>query len=479
MAELRIHGKWGGPGEEETARFLEKNLPTDWTIDANVYLPTKNHEDVDLLVTGRNFVFIVEVKSVGPIVLVDDHIWEVRWKHGKKYEFKSPMPNLAHKARQAVQILQKAVPEGAKILRQRPVDRVLILCHPTLSLHGNVQDSDRLVALQDSARRLEELDSREETDLSLHRSEIVKAISGLAPRAEELTELGDYLISEKLERVGLASRFRAEHKYAGESVVLYCYKEPDTEHEARHQERETEVIKKLEGLQRTWKTYPPFVDHNWGWFVRPQVRPDGARSLSELSVTEALRNFGSDPLRGLVRESFEALAQVHAAEVVHRVLSPTRVWLGLSQRVFFSDFFLARLDDKQTLIPIPADKGARPFAAPENVEDSHAATEASDVFALASILLQWIRSGIAADGLDPLETDSELLRLLEACMNEKHTSRPTASELASSLKLKTVVLTPPEDSGLDGEDHELEPLADVEQFEVGKLVGRFKLEEPL
>jgi|GEM_PF-5864881 len=479
MAELRIHGKWSGPGEEQTARFLEKNLPADWTIDANVYLPTKNHEDVDLLVTGRNFVFIVENKHWGPIVLVDDGFWEVRSNYGKKYEARSPMGNLAQKSRQAFQIIEKAVPKGSKILGQRPVDRLLILSHPELSLHGTLQDNDRLVALQESALRLGDLDSRQETDLSLHRSEIVKAISGLSARAEELTELGDYSILEKLERVGLASRFRAEHKYAGESVVLYCYKDPDNEHEARHQERETEAIKRLEGLQRTWKTYPPFVDRNWGWFVRPQVRPDGARSLSELSVTEALRNFGPDPLRGLVRESFEALAQVHAAEVQHRVLSPTRVWLGRSQRVFFSDFFLARLDDKQTLIAIPADKGARPFAAPENVDDSHAATYASDVFALASILLQWIRSGIAADGLDPLETDSELLRLLEACMNEKHTSRPTASEVASSLKLKTVVLTPPEDSGRDGEDQDLEPLADVEQFKVGELIGRFKLEEPL
>ena len=479
MAELRIHGKWGGPGEEETARFLEKNLPADWTIDANVYLPTKNHEDVDLLVTGRNFVFIVEVKSVGPIVLADDRVWEVRSKYGIKYPFKSPMPNLAHKSRQALEIIRKAVPTGSKILVQRPVDRLLILTHPKLSLHGDIPDSDRLVAVQDSARRLEQLDSRETTDLSLHRSDIVKAISGLVPRTEELTELGDYSILEKLERVGLASRFLAEHKYAGESVVLYCYEEPDTDHEARHQERETEVLKKLEGLQRTWKTYPPFVDHNWGWFVRPQVRPDGARSLSELSVAKALRNFGPEPLRGLVRESFEALAQIHGADVVHRVLSPTRVWLGRSQRVFFSDFFLARLDDKQTLIPIPADRRARPFAAPENVEDSHAATEASDVFALASVLLQWIRAGISVDGLDPLEADSELLRLLEACISEKHNSRPTAAEVASLLKLRTVVVTSSEDSRGNSEDHEPETIVEVEQFEVGKLVGRFRLEAPL
>ncbi len=118
MAELRIHGKWGGPGEEETARFLEKNLPADWTIDANVYLPTKNHEDVDLLVTGRNFVFIVEVKSVGPIVLADDRVWEVRSKYGIKYPFKSPMPNLAHKSRQALEIIRKAVPTGHSQLFQ-------------------------------------------------------------------------------------------------------------------------------------------------------------------------------------------------------------------------------------------------------------------------------------------------------------------------------------------------------------------------
>lgn len=479
MAELRIHGKWGGPGEEESARFLEKNLPADWTIDANVYLPTKNHEDVDLVVTGRNHVFIVENKHWGPIVLVDDRVWEVRWKHGKKYEARSPMGNLAQKTRQAFQIIEKAVPKGSSILKQRPVDRLLILSHPELSLHGSVEDIDRLVMLRDAAERLQELDSRKETDLSLHRSLIVDAISGLPAQTDEITELGDYSVLEKLERVGLASRFRAEHKYAGESVVLYCYKEPASEDETRHQERESEVIKKLEGLQRTWKTYPPFIDHNWGWFIRPQVRPDGAKSLRELSVEEAIKNFGPEPLRGLVQESFEALAQIHASEVVHRALSPGRVWLGRSQRVFFSDLYHARIDDKKTLIPIPVDKSALPFAAPENAHDSHAATAASDVFSLGSILLKWIRSGLAADGLDPLASDDELVHLLESCVSEKKNSRPTAAEVVSSLRRLAVVPVSADEAEADTNDDSADLVGDVEEFQIGTLVGRFKLEAPL
>jgi serine/threonine protein kinase len=478
MADLRIHGKWGGPGEEDTARFLEKNLPKEWIIDANVYLPTEDHEDVDLVVTGINRVFIVENKHWGPIVLLDDRVWEVQGKLGKKSARSSPMGTLAQKSRKAFQIVEKAVPPGASILKQRPLDRFLILSNPNLSLHGSLKDIDHLAPLNDAAVRLQELDARRSSDLKDYRSEIIQAIAGLPARPDELTELGDYSVTKKLERLGLARRFLAEHKYAGESVVLYCFDEPDSEEEGRHQERETEVIKKLEGLHRTWKTYPPFVDERWGWFIRPQVRPDGARSLSQLSVVEALRDFGPNPLRGLIQESFEALAQIHTLGVVHRALSPSRVWLGRSQRVLFSDFFYARLDDRKTLVPIPVDKGARTFAAPENIEDSHAATEASDVFSLASIFLQWIRAEASADGSDPLDAEPGILELLEACTTEKKSSRPSAADVATELKTSPALPVQSEQTHETPDDPELSS-SNSDEFEPGHLVGRFKLEEKL
>lgn len=476
MAVLRIHGKWGGPGEEETARFLEKNLPKEWIIDANVYLPTQEHEDVDLVVTGMNRVFIVENKHWGPILLLSDRNWEV--KGSKDPSRRSPMGNLAQKSRKAFQIVQEAVPPGASILRQRPLDRLLILSHPNLSLYGSLKDIDHLAPLSESAVRLQELDSRRTSDLKEYRSEIIEAIAGLPARPDELTELGDYSVTKKLENLGLARRFLAEHKYDGESVVLYCFDEPDSEEEARHQERETEAIKKLEGLQRTWKTYPPFVDERWGWFIRPQVRPDGARSLSQLSIAEALRDFGPNPLRGLIQEAFEALAQIHAVGVVHRALSPGRVWLGRSQRVIFSDFFYARLDDKKTLIPIPVDKSARTFAAPENAEDSHGATEASDVYSLASLFLQWIRAEASADGSDPLEAEPGLLDLLDACTAEKKSARPSAADVAANIKARPAVLEHSEDLRAVDEKPEATS-SDSDDFEPGNHVGRFKLEEKL
>ncbi|MDA7843781.1 NERD domain-containing protein [Pontimonas sp.] len=479
MADLRIHGNWGGPGEEVTARFLEENLPRGWVIDANVYLPTEDHADVDLVVTGKNRIFIVENKHWGPIVLLDDRVWEVRSAKGKKYDPRSPMPNLAQKTRQSLQIIQNAVPAGATILKQRPVDRLLILSYPELSLHGHIKDLDRVVLMKDAAVRLQELDAEKNTDLASYRSDIVHAIAGLPARPDDVTELGDYLIVEKLEQVGLARRFSAEHKYGGESVVLYCYGAADSEDELRHQERESEAINTLEGLQRTWKTYASFVEPRWGWFIRPQVRPDGAKSLSQLSVTEALRDFGPDPLRSLVEESFEALAQIHASGVVHRALSPSRVWIGRSKRVLFSDFFHARIDDKKTLIPIPVDKGAAAFAAPENAEDSHAATEASDVFSLGSIFLQWIRTEASADGLDALEAELELVEVLEACTAKERGSRPSAIEVAHSLRPRPENSADVGTGAADDSPSSFSLPSQTDEFEVGNLVGRFKLEEAL
>jgi serine/threonine protein kinase len=479
MAELRIHGKWGGPGEEETARFLEKNLPKSWTIDANVYLPNEDHDDVDLVVTGDNFVFLVENKHWGPILLIGEAMWEVRkapgQKHGGGFTSKSPMGTLAQKARKATAIIREAVPPGAQILKQKVVDRLLVLSHPNLSLHGQIADISRLAMLKDAAAQLQELDSRQQTDLASHRSQIVKAIAGLPARADEITELGAYSVSRKLDGLGLARRFLAEHNYTGESVVLYCYSDPDSEEEERHQTRESEVMARLEGLQRTWTSHPPFVAPDWGWFIRPQVRPDGSKSLSQLQVAVAIRDFGPNPLRGLVRESFEALSQIHASGVIHRALSPSRVWLGRSQRVLFSDFFHARIDDKKTLIPVPVDKGAKPYAAPESAEDSHAATEASDVFSLGLIFIRWIQAELSVDDDDALTGDQELSALLQSSTNPSREERPSAAEVVAVLKSLGASETEDLEGGSEG--HAIPSQLDA--FEVGQFVGRFKLEEAL
>ena len=77
MAELRVKDEWVGPGEKKTAEHLRDTLPDDWVIFAGRKLAGENRDDVDLIVVGHGKIFVLDEKSWGPRIVVDDSYWYV------------------------------------------------------------------------------------------------------------------------------------------------------------------------------------------------------------------------------------------------------------------------------------------------------------------------------------------------------------------------------------------------------------------
>ncbi|NUR61925.1 MAG: serine/threonine protein kinase [Catenulispora sp.] len=166
------------------------------------------------------------------------------------------------------------------------------------------------------------------------------------------------------------------------------------------------------------------------------------------SVTEALMGFGplsASGLRTLTRGLALALAEVHAAGVVHRDVKPSNVLLARDGPRLI-DFGVARAIDDVQLTRAGAVIGSPGFLSPEQAVGKPASF-GSDVFSLASVV------AYAACGVGPfgagegpallyrvvheppklVNVPRELAEVLAACLVKDPEERPTAAEIAAYL----------------------------------------------
>ena len=166
------------------------------------------------------------------------------------------------------------------------------------------------------------------------------------------------------------------------------------------------------------------------------------------SVTEALMGFGplsAHGLRTLTRGLALALAEVHAAGVVHRDVKPSNVLLARDGPRLI-DFGVARAIDDVQLTRVGAVIGSPGFLSPEQAVGKPASF-GSDVFSLASVV------AYAACGVGPfgagegpallyrvvhepprlVNVPRELAEVLTACLVKDPEERPAAAEVAAYL----------------------------------------------
>ncbi|WP_344661826.1 serine/threonine-protein kinase, partial [Catenulispora subtropica] len=166
------------------------------------------------------------------------------------------------------------------------------------------------------------------------------------------------------------------------------------------------------------------------------------------SVTEALMGFGplsAGGLRTLARGLALALAEVHAAGVVHRDVKPSNVLLARDGPRLI-DFGVARAIDDVQLTRVGAVIGSPGFLSPEQAV-GRPASFGSDVFSMASVV------AYAACGVGPfgagagpallyrvvheppklVNVPRDLAEVLAACLVKDPGERPSAAEVAARV----------------------------------------------
>jgi serine/threonine protein kinase len=472
VADLRVKDEWVGPGEKKTAEHLRDTLPDDWVIFAGRKLAGENRDDVDLIVVGRGKIFVLDEKSWGPRLVVDDSYWYVNG-HARQ----NPLGRVGQLSRK----LATKLKTHARGYKQVPGKRVvpgIVLSHDNLQIFAgrNHDISENVWQLAVAEAAMLKID-RAETPMGPARNAVIAYLDDL-PSGGKIQMLGEYRVDNRMAVPGKEQAYEATDS-SDRPVVLKCYPVAELEEFGDPNEflrRETKALNKLAGFGRAWQALPFFRDEAYGLFVVPVVRPTNARSLAkslkDLDPERPEGRLPDDVARNVVIDAYTALAEVHAEGLVHRALDPGRIWLGRALRVMFSDFHLARIDGAQTIVAWePDEDSSNDYRAPECAVSLAAATPRSDVFSLSMCLIEWLLGEPAPQ----LTIDQMQVRLVEvypwaapmgAALADSG-SRPSAEELAVSLTPKP-------------ESHPEASSTTPNEFRLGGLVGgRYRIEEKL
>jgi serine/threonine protein kinase/DNA-binding winged helix-turn-helix (wHTH) protein/tetratricopeptide (TPR) repeat protein len=258
-------------------------------------------------------------------------------------------------------------------------------------------------------------------------------------------------LSRRLGGTAVTDTWLAEDQASGERRVFrFCRNE-------RHLQalrRETKLLRYLRemlgGRRETaividWQLEePPYhleMDHASGGTLLEWMASKGGPG--QIAVTERLR---------LGAEIAQALAMVHAVDVVHRNLAATSILIDASApdqipHARLGEFGLSDLTDRTLLEPLSitrtgltlrgheGDPDAR-YLAPERVAGAPA-TAAGDVYALGVLSLQLATGDLqrAPDaGLQDIDDADGLSTLIAECLDPQTERRPTAAAVAERLR---------------------------------------------
>lgn len=143
---------------------------------------------------------------------------------------------------------------------------------------------------------------------------------------------------------------------------------------------------------------------------------------------------------GVLKEVMDAVEYAHKHLVIHRDLKPNNI-LSVGGRWVVSDFgFCRRIDSDSAVITEKSNLvGTMAYAAPEQYDDAHEASEAADVYALTKILIHLLTWRMPFPYSRIHETPERLHDLLERGLADDPLQRPqSVSEFRSELNSLTV-----------------------------------------
>jgi len=397
VARLHVLGDWHGPGEENAARRLAAELPEGWDIVAGRNVPDgMGTVDIDLIVVSPRAVYVLEEKSWGPHVVVDEVAWYVGGdrRHSPNTQVQHAAKVLAGRIKSRIRDwreIERAFPRGHRVVRGH-----ILMSHRTLVLDGADRlGEDVVLRLDEAAATLQRLDATCPPALGARRRQLMEFLLGLNVRGPEAppVHIYQYRVEGKPMRRGNAIVYGARTP-AGELVDL-CLVPVDNaaDPKAAHKlaTREHAALTALAAADRAWGVHPWFP---WeGHVVTPVVvAPDG-ESLAKL-IRSRRHVDESDRVPAeigvpVVRDAFQALADVHAREITHRALRPASIEVTPQNRVRFRDFDRAHLPSTETIAPLLDDTHPSAAFHPPGVPIEMFRPE-DDLYSLALSMVQWL-----------------------------------------------------------------------------------------
>ena len=438
------------PGEAATAAYLEQHLPDDWLVIVGRELvhPSGSVREVDFIVVGHHLVYAVEEKGWRGRLFGNDRAWVLSSGESRR----SPLNQASTIARPLAGLLRYGVPGVKQSLGHAHfVYAAVVLSAAKVDLRVHdprcAEHVWKLRGCEDAFARREERAQQERISIHQHRGAIVKQLTVLPHRPKIPARINAYAIEESLGATGPIRAYLARHE-DGSRHVLKLLPKPESfstevvEEEKRALLREYNTLRKLQGTD-----VAPTCDPYFYWQDdQVLVVPISMFTGNTLRASRTLHPPRPDDAPRVMTAAFESLARLHDVGVVHRSLSPDRVWLCDDSRVRFSDFVVSRLPNVQTISELADDiDPPDPYRAPECRVDPGLASAASDIYSLSAALLLWLTGqepndeGQLPDWLAPTrdalgKPHQKLVDLLRRCLAEDDRKRPTAEKAAKMIR---------------------------------------------
>jgi serine/threonine protein kinase len=445
MARLIVADEWVGRGEKKAAAIFERDLPPDWTVIAGKKLPDEGASDVDFIIIGKNYVFVVEEKAWRGVIVVNDETWELKTVGRTS---KNPLKGTAYKGRILRSHLDDRIAGfSTAIGKNRPVKHLVVMSDDLANIIGAQTNTTlgNVFRLKDVVEEILKMDLEKTTGLLAFREKISSTLTELPNSDDNLKWIRDYEVLQVLDDLpNQVKVFRGSHKYTGHEVILKCYPQflfgqddPRT-----FFNREIDALTQVGTLDRTWKLADAFDFEARNWFCVATELPFGNRTLRKsVSQNDPARVEGAleqSIFENVALDAFNGLASIHESGLVHRGISPDRIWLGQSMRVFFGDFNLCHIDEAKTVLHwVYSDPNGEGFRAPECEESLAYADHKSDVYSLALVIAGWANGSFNASFSDLLkvcENLGEVGNLLASALNGEPGKRPSSSDLCSQIE---------------------------------------------
>lgn len=451
MAQLISAGPFATEGERRAAKVLQQ-LPTNWVVICNKMLPKGDRSyEIDFIVIGNRWVFLLDEKSWRGKILGNDQLW-VR---ADGFSMRSPLA----KADYVTKVLAGHI--GWKVTPLKDSGYFVrggVLLSATEQF-PQVHDSragNGIFLLGNVCERLQSVDSQGGNPLvGQLRSQISKALVDLSNRPQVPSRIESLTIDDAVTiRPGVRLFNARMDGNSDKTLQLMVYDLTKDPHDSQalydFYIRECTALRKLDATGLVPSVNVPF---RWSedFLILPIMPPSG-KPLSVYPLPETREEFVQELL--LTAACFKALDQIHAHDVLHRAIGPEAIYVQSIQppKIVFTNFYAARVGTNSIAPSLDALSIEDPYAALDLAIGYGYATTETDTFSLMLVILERlsgvslsnIRANVESNVIFPqqqrwasfpsAELASELSTLFkQVVIPEKGTTPPSAKEIATHL----------------------------------------------